>query len=103
MRTDLWNQDWFEDPVWRKDRLMAITQHFVTAFLDRYVKDDTSRAAYIDGLVEKSSDGAWSPASPQPWSARSPGGDGVTLWKGFQRRHAEGLSLLRAAPGSVAK
>jgi predicted dienelactone hydrolase len=103
MRTDLWNQDWFEDPVWRKDRLMAITQHFVTAFLDRYVKDDTSRVAYIDGLVEKSSDGAWSPASPQPWSARSPGGDGVTLWKGFQRRHAEGLSLLRAAPGSVAK
>jgi predicted dienelactone hydrolase len=103
MRTDLWNQDWFEDPVWRKDRLMAITQHFVTAFLDRYVKDDTGRAAYLDGLIEKSGDGVWSPASPQPWSARSPGGDGVTLWKGFQRRHAEGLSLLRAAPQSVAK
>jgi predicted dienelactone hydrolase len=103
MRTDLWNQDWFEDSVWRKDRLMAITQHFVTAFLDRYVKGDSSRAAYIDGLVEKSSDGVWTPASPQPWSARSPGGDGVTLWKGFQRRHAEGLSLLRAAPQSVAK
>jgi predicted dienelactone hydrolase len=103
MRRDLWNQDWFEDPVWRKDRLMSITQHFVTAFLDYYVKGDASRAAYIDGLVEKSSDGVWSPASPQPWSARSPGGDGVTLWKGFQRRHAEGLSLLRAAPQSVAK
>jgi predicted dienelactone hydrolase len=103
MRTDLWNQDWFEDSVWRKDRLMAITQHFVTAFLDRYVKDDASRAAYIDGLVEKSSDGVWLPASPQPWSTRSPGGDGVTLWKGFQRRHAEGLSLLHALPETVAK
>ena len=29
-----------------------------------------------------------------PWSAFSPGGEGITLWKGFQRRHAEGLSLM---------
>jgi predicted dienelactone hydrolase len=103
MRTDLWNHDWFEDSVWRKDRLMAITQHFVTAFLDRYVKDDATRSAFIDGLVEKSSDGTWDAPPGTPWSARSPGGAGVTLWKGFQRRHAEGLSLLHAAPGTVAK
>jgi predicted dienelactone hydrolase len=102
MRTDLWNQDWFEDSVWRKDRLMAITQHFVTAFLDRYVKDVTDRGAYLDGLVEKSSDGTWNAPQGTRWSARSPGGE-VTLWKGFQRRHAEGLSLLRAVPASVAK
>jgi predicted dienelactone hydrolase len=102
MRTDLWNQDWFEDSVWRKDRLMAITQHFVTAFLDRYVKDVADRSSYLDGLVEKSSDGTWNAPQGTPWSARSPGGE-VTLWKGFQRRHAEGLSLLRAAPETVAK
>ncbi len=41
MQTDLWNQDWFEDPVWRKDRLIGISLHFITAFLDRYVKDDS--------------------------------------------------------------
>jgi predicted dienelactone hydrolase len=99
MRTDLWNQDWFEDPVWRKDRLASISLHFITAFLDRYVKDDTSRSAYIDGLVVESSSGTWDAPKGTPWNARSPGGD-VTLWKGFQRRHATGLSLMHqdAAP-----
>jgi predicted dienelactone hydrolase len=93
MQTDLWNQDWFEDPVWRKDRLVGVSLHFITAFLDRYVKDDTSRSAYIDGLVVESSNGKWDAPQGTPWSARSPGGD-VTLWKGFQRRHATGLSLM---------
>ena len=99
MRTDLWNQDWFEDPVWRKDRLISISLHFITAFLDRYVKDDASRSAYIDGLVVESSKGTWDAPQGTPWSARSPGGE-VTLWKGFQRRHATGLSLMHqdAAP-----
>jgi predicted dienelactone hydrolase len=99
MRTDLWNQDWFEDPVWRKDRLIGISLHFITAFLDRYVKDDTSRGAFIDGLVVESSKGKWDAPPGTPWNARSPGGE-VTLWKGFQRRHAEGLSLMHqgAAP-----
>jgi predicted dienelactone hydrolase len=97
MRTDLWNQDWFEDSVWRKDRLMAITQHFVTAFLDRYVKDDAGRSAFIDGLVVESGKGTWDAPPGTPWSARSPGGE-VTLWKGFQRRHATGMTLQHAAP-----
>ena len=93
MQANLWNQDWFEDPVWRKDRLIAVSLHFITAFLDRYVKDDASRSAYIDGLVVESSAGKWDAPQGTPWSARSPGGD-VTLWKGFQRRHATGLSLM---------
>ena len=99
MQTDLWNQDWFEDPVWRKDRLTSISLHFITAFLDRYVKDDASRSAYIDGLVVESSAGKWDAPQGTPWSARSPGGE-ITLWKGFQRRHATGLSLMHqdAAP-----
>jgi predicted dienelactone hydrolase len=97
MRDDLWNQDWFEDPVWRKERLMAISLHFMTAFLDRYVKGDASRASYIDGLVVESGKGTWDAPQGTPWSARSPGGD-VTLWKGFQRRHATGMTLMHAAP-----
>jgi predicted dienelactone hydrolase len=100
MRTDLWNQDWFEDPVWRKDRLIGISLHFITAFLDRYVKDDASRGAFIDGLVVESSQGKWDAPQGTPWNARSPGGD-VTLWKGFQRRHATGLSLMHAEAGSM--
>jgi len=102
MQTDLWNQDWFEDPVWRKDRLIGISLHFITAFLDRYVKDDTSRSAFIDGLVVESSKGKWDAPQGTPWSARSPGGE-VTLWKGFQRRHAEGLSLTHAEAVSTSK
>ena len=27
-------REFFEEPVWRKDRIMAINQHFITAFLD---------------------------------------------------------------------
>jgi predicted dienelactone hydrolase len=102
MRADLWNQDWFEDPVWRKDRLMSISLHFITAFLDRYVKEDASRSAYLDGLIVESSQGKWDAPQGTPWSARSPGGD-VTLWKGFQRRHAEGLSLMHAEASPAPK
>ena len=96
MRTRLWDQDWFEDPVWRADRIVAINLHFITAFLDRYLKDDASRASYLDGLAPRSADGSWSAPGGLPYDARSPGGDGVTLWKGFQRQHAEGLELLHA-------
>jgi predicted dienelactone hydrolase len=96
MRASLWNQDWFEDPVWRKERLVGISLHFLTAFLDRYVKGNPSRSAYLDGLVEESGKGTWNAPQGTPWGAYSPGGEGITLWKGFQRRHAEGMSLLHA-------
>jgi predicted dienelactone hydrolase len=97
MRESLWNQDWFEDPVWRKDRLVGVSLHFITAFLDRALKNDSSRSAYLDGLVEDSGQGTWNAPAGTPWGAYSPGGDGVTLWKGFQRRHAEGLTLQHGA------
>jgi predicted dienelactone hydrolase len=95
MKQHLWDEDWFEDPVWRKERLIGINLHFITAFLDRYVKGDASRSAYLDGLIVESSQGEW-PTAPKetPWAAYSPGGEGITLWKGFPRRHAEGLSLM---------
>jgi predicted dienelactone hydrolase len=97
MRESLWNQDWFEDPVWRKDRLVGVSLHFITAFLDRALKNDASRGAYLDGLVEDSNSGTWEAPARTPWGAYSPGGEGVTLWKGFQRRHAEGLTLQHGA------
>lgn len=98
MRQRLWDQDWFEDPLWRADRIVGINLHFITAFLERYVKDDASRASYLDGLAPLSAGGSWSAPDGVPYDARSPGGDGVTLWKGFQRQHAEGLELLHALP-----
>jgi predicted dienelactone hydrolase len=96
MRSRLWDQDWFEDPVWRKDRINAINAHFISAFLDLYVKGDTSRAAYLDVPVADSGAGEWPNPNPYAYDAYSPGADRVTVWKGFQRFHAAGLELLQA-------
>jgi dienelactone hydrolase len=73
----------FDEPVWRKDRIAAINQHFVTAFLDLYLKGDETRRAYLD-LPVKSTEGA-------------------TFWKGFQRRWALGLQMYRYGAGQPAK
>jgi predicted dienelactone hydrolase len=98
MRGTLWDLDWFEDMVWRKERLVGINLHMITAFLDRYVKGDESRATYLDGLVPDSEAGQWEDA-PERWGDYSPQQGEITVWKGFQRKHAMGLQLLRAAPG----
>jgi predicted dienelactone hydrolase len=67
-------QTFFDEPVWRKDRIGAINQHFITAFLDLYVKGDATRREYLD-LPERSGD---RPA-----------------WKGFQARWGLGVQWLR--------
>jgi predicted dienelactone hydrolase len=96
MHSHLWDQDWFEDPVWRKDRVNAINAHFIAAFLDRYVKDDASRDAYLNVPVSESDAGTWPTSSPSSYDAYSTGAGGVSVWKGFQRNHAAGLELLQA-------
>ena len=98
MRTRLWDSDWFEDPVWRQERIVGINLHMITAFLDRYVNGDESRASYLDGLIPRSSEGLWPASAGGDYSAYSPGTGGITVWKGFQRGHAEGLELLHASP-----
>ena len=98
MQGRLWDLDWFEDPVWSARRIVGVNLHFITAFLDRYVKDDVSRSAYLDGLVTHSSKGEWPAEAAGGYGAYSSGADGITTWKGFQRQHAEGLELLHAAP-----
>lgn len=96
MRERLYDFHWFEDPVWRKDRIMGIDQHMITAFLDLKVKGQADRAAYLVSDVTNGADGRW-PASAQAYDARSPGGTGQT-WKGFSRNSAVGLELRYAAP-----
>jgi predicted dienelactone hydrolase len=93
MQGSFWDKDWFEDAVWRKDRLMAIEAHFITAFLDRYVKGDEAKAAYIDGLVPNSNDGIWAAAPPGRYAGFSPGPPAATVWKGFQPSKASGMSF----------
>jgi predicted dienelactone hydrolase len=91
MRTRLWDLDWFEDPIWRHDRLNAISLHFITAFLDWHVKGEPTRAAYLKTSTEESNEAVWEgPATP--YDAVS---DGLRnpAWKGFPRNHQGGLML----------
>jgi predicted dienelactone hydrolase len=93
MRHSFWDIDWLEDAVWRKDRLLPVQAHFITAFLDRYVKGDVAKASYLDGLVPDSDTGTW-PGLPRGRIARfSPGAPTATVWKGFQPGKAAGMML----------
>ncbi|MFD2137469.1 hypothetical protein ACFSLT_23960 [Novosphingobium resinovorum] len=92
-RAKFWDFEWFEDAVWRKDRLLAVQAHFITAFLDRTVKGDEGKAAYMDGLVVDSNAGKWPDAPGGRYSGYSPGASEATLWKGFQPNKATGMSL----------
>ncbi len=76
----------YTDPVWTDHVFMNnIGQHFVTAWLDKYLKGDLSKEAYLD-LVD---DGAF--------------GDETTEWAGFQDGTVKGLKFetLSAAPAPV--
>ena len=79
-------QEHYSDPVWDNVRMNNIAQHFVTAFLGRYLRNDASLSPYLD-LVESSGKGKWSvDASGKPNADH-------TYWKGFPERSAVGLKL----------
>jgi len=96
MRSTLWDQDWFEDPVWRKDRLNAVTLHVVTAFLDRFVKNDATRTAYLDVAVPDADTAVWPAPPAAAYDAFGTGTGASPGWKGFRRNHAVGLMLEHA-------
>lgn len=98
MRATLWDSDWFEDPIWRQDRINAINLHFITAFLGKTLRGEADKSAYLDVATVNSDDGDWAAPAGTGWSAYSPGGADVTLWKGFQRRHARGMDMRHASP-----
>lgn len=98
---DFSTRESFDEPVWRKDRIAAINQHFITAFLDLQLKGDESRRAYLDVPVVRSNDGVWPLARGERAGAsysQGPVKEGHTYWKGFQRRWAVGLQLHHHAP-----
>jgi len=103
MRQKLWDLDWFEDPVWRKARIVGVNLHMITAFLDLYVKGDTTRAPYLQ-LIPRSDDGVWPlAAAPSAYGAFSPGSGRITVWKGFQKVHSAGLQFERRDPQASVK
>jgi hypothetical protein len=84
-------QEVFEEPVWRKDRITAINEHFITAFLDLYLKGDESKRTYLHVAPEKANDGNWPLKQGETVGGKF--SDGENYWKGFQRRWAVGLEM----------
>ncbi|MBB4153372.1 putative dienelactone hydrolase [Sphingomonas jinjuensis] len=93
MQASFWDKDWFEDGVWRKDRLLAVQAHFITAFLDRYVKGDRGKSSYLDGLTTDSDAGSWPGAPAGRFAGYSPGAPASTIWKGFQPSKRSGMTF----------
>ena len=85
------NFEFFDEPVWRKERILAINQHFITAFLDPTLKGDESRRSYLHAAPTASNDGQW--PLPPGGSTGAKFSDGNKFWKGFQRRWALGLKM----------
>lgn len=83
----------YTDPVWDNVRMNNISQHFITAWLGKYLKQDDEVATYLD-LEPHSKDGVWSmDEDAKPTKEH-------TFWKGFENRTAAGLryEVLEKAP-----
>ena len=79
------------DAVWDNVRMNNIAQHFTTAFLGKYLKNDASMDSYLS-LVEYAKDGKWSAETTGAFKPDH------TYWKGFGNRTAAGLRLEQKKP-----
>jgi predicted dienelactone hydrolase len=78
--------DHYADAVWDTNRMNNITQHFATAFMDLYLKDDADKAGYLD-LIERAADGV-----SDVDDAGKPTADN-TYWRGCAPRTGQGLTF----------
>lgn len=76
----------YADAVWDTTRMNNIAQHFSTAWLDRYLKDNTAMDEYLH-LVPNSNDGVYAVNDDGSFA------DTHTYWTGFQNRTAKGLAF----------
>ena len=74
----------YSDPVWDTARMNNIAQHFVTAWLNRELKEDAEAASYLE-LTENANDGVWS--MNDDGSEK----EDHSYWKGFANSTAKGL------------
>ena len=88
--------DHYADAVWDTARMNNIAQHFSTAWLDSYLKNDTDKDSYLD-LVVNSNDGVFATDDAGEFT------DEHTYWKGFADRTAKALSFewLRAGESAA--
>jgi predicted dienelactone hydrolase len=80
------------DAVWDTARMNNISQHFVTVWLEKYLKDNSDMDVYLN-LKTNSNDGVWSKDEKgQPKADHS-------HWAGFKNRTAKGLRFEKLAKG----
>ena len=86
----------YADPVWDTVRMNNIAQHFSTAWLDTYLKADTSKSDYL-ALIPDANDGVFATDDDGNFT------DEHTYWAGFQNRTAKGLHFewLRAGESAA--
>lgn len=91
-------REFLSEPVWRSSRLNAISQHFLTAFLDLHLKRDASKTAYLGVPCEDANAGSW-PVIPGDFNMGTLAGpEQPDYWRGFPRRWAAGIALQHASP-----
>lgn len=91
--------EFLKEPVWRSDRLNAINQHFVTAFLDLHLKSDQGKAGFLNVPTIDSNEAAWPIGFGEQLNGKLAGPEETKYWRGFQRRWATGLELRHASAG----
>ena len=83
------------------ERINAINQHFITAFLDLNLKDDAAKSAYLDVTPAVAGEGQWPIAPFANVGGRYAADQEPDYWRGFQRRWAIGLEMRRGQPEDV--
>ena len=79
------------DAVWDNARMNNISQHFTTAFLAKFLKNDTAMDPYLN-VLENAKDGKWSAEADGKFKADH------SYWNGFPNRTAAGLRLEQRKP-----
>jgi predicted dienelactone hydrolase len=98
-QTDFQTLEFFNEPVWRTERLNMINQHLISAFFDLTLKGDKTKAAYLELPSQASDDGDWPSAPGEQLGGKFAGAEQPKYWRGFQRRWAVGLEMRKAAKG----
>lgn len=90
---DFTMREYFAEPVWRAERINAINQHFITAFLDLHLKGDAAKSAFLNVPTARAGDGVWPLTPLENVGGKTATANESNFWPGFQRRWALGLEM----------
>ena len=82
----------YTDAVWDTARMNNISQHFVTAWLEKYLKANADTAQFLN-LIPHSNDGLWAKDTAGQIKPEH------SHWAGFKNRTAKGLRFEQLAKG----